>query len=165
MTLPESRIINGLGVFGAISSMLFAVLFLQGYLELEPCPLCVVDRALVITIGSLFLLALIHNPALTGQRIYGALAALVALTGVGVCWRHIWLQNLPEALVPSCGPGLDYMLDTLPISETLQIVFTASGECADIQWSFIGLSIPEQTLIVFNGFLLLALIQVFRKKA
>ena len=165
MTLPASRIINGLGVFGAVAAMSFAVFFLQGHLGLDPCPLCVVDRLLIIILGSIFFIALIHNPQLTGQRIYGALATLIATLGAAVCWRHIWLQNLPEALVPSCGPGLDYMLDTLPIAETLQILFTASGECADIQWGFMGLSIPEQTLLVFNGFLLLALIQLFRKKS
>ena len=164
MTLPSSRIINGLGALGAICSMLFALLFLQQYLGLDPCPLCVVDRVLVISLGCIFFLATIHNPGIIGQRIYGLLAGIVALTGVAVCWRHIWLQNLPEDLVPSCGPGLDYMMETLPIGETLEIIFTASGECADIQWSFMNLSIPEQTLLVFNGFLLLSLVQIFRKK-
>mgnify|MGYP000030846727 FL=1 len=164
MTLPASRIINGLGTLGAICSMLFALLFLQHYLGLDPCPLCVVDRVLVISLGCIFFIATIHNPGIVGQRIYGLLTTIVALSGVAVCWRHIWLQNLPEDLVPSCGPGLDYMMETLPIGETLEIIFTASGECADIQWSFMGLSIPEQTLLVFNGFLLLSLFQVFRKK-
>ena len=117
----------------------------------------------MITLGCIFFIAAIHNPGIVGQRIYGLLTTIVALSGVAVCWRHIWLQNLPEDLVPSCGPGLDYMMETLPIGETLEIIFTASGECADIQWGFMGLSIPEQTLLVFNGFLLLALVQVFRK--
>ncbi|OUS28233.1 disulfide bond formation protein B [Gammaproteobacteria bacterium 45_16_T64] len=163
MTLPSSRIINGLGIVGAVSSMLFALLFLQGHLGLEPCPLCVVDRAIIITLGCLFLAAALHNPQKVGRRIYAAITSVVALTGVAVCWRHIWLQNLPEDLVPSCGPGLDYMLDTLPIAETVEILFTATGECADIQWNLMGLTIPEQTLIVFNGFLFLALVQLFRK--
>ncbi|PCJ40538.1 MAG: disulfide bond formation protein B [Moraxellaceae bacterium] len=164
MELPGSRVINGLGVFAAISSMLFAFLFLQHHLGLEPCPLCIVDRLLITTLGCIFLVALIHNPSTIGSRLYGALASIVALLGVAVCWRHIWLQNLPEDLVPSCGPGLDYMLETLPIADTFKIVFTASGECADTQWQFIGLSIPEQTFMVFSGFLLLGLIQLLRKK-
>jgi len=143
--------------------MLFAVLFLQGYLGLDPCPLCVIDRVLVISIGSLFLLAVLHNPKRSGQRTYATLIALVAITGIGVCWRHIWLQNLPADLVPSCGPGLDYMLETLPIADTLKIIFTGSGECADTQWTFLGLSIPIQTLLVFSGFLVLSLTQWLRK--
>ena len=165
MVLPGSRIINGVGLLFALSSMLFAAGFLQYYLGLEPCALCIVDRVLVCSLGVLFLLALIHNPGLLGQRVYGIFSALVALTGIAVCWRHIWLQNLPKDLVPSCGPGLDYMLDTLPFAETLQIIFTASGECADIQWRFLGLTLPEQTFLVFIGFFGLALTQIFRKRA
>ena len=54
------------------------------------------------------------------------------------------------------------MLDTLPLSETLSIIFNTSGECADIQWSFMGLTIPEQTLLVFNGLLAIGLYQLLR---
>lgn len=160
-TFP-SRVVNGLGLLLAVTSYLFAYFFLQLYLELEPCPLCMIDRVFVIASGVFFLLALVHNPNATGQRIYGFLAGLMALAGIMVCWRHIYLQNLPKDLVPNCAPGLDYMLETLPVSETLSIIFNTSGECADIQWSFLGLTIPEQTLLVFNGLFAIALYQLFR---
>lgn len=160
------RQINAAGVFLAVSAMLFAYIFLQHYLELDPCPLCMVDRALVLGSGLFFLIGLVHNPAsLLLQRIYAGFAGLFALAGVLVCWRHIYLQNLPADKVPDCAPGLDYMLETLPLTETLSIIFNSSGECADIQWSFLGLSIPEQTLIVFNGLLALALYQLFKRRA
>ncbi|MCG8312334.1 MAG: disulfide bond formation protein B [Pseudomonadales bacterium] len=160
-TLP-SRAVNGLGLLLAVTSYLFAYFFLQLYLELEPCPLCMIDRVFVVASGLFFLLALIHNPKAVGQRIYGFFAALMALAGIMVCWRHIYLQNLPEDLIPNCAPGLDYMLETLPIGETLSIIFNTSGECADIQWSFLGLTIPEQTLLVFNALFAIALYQLFR---
>lgn len=163
MTLPSPRIVNGLGLFGCIFANLFAIYYLGGHLGLEPCPLCIIDRIIVGTIGLIFLLALIHNPRSWGQRIYGGLGSLASALGVAVCARHIWLQNLPKDEIPACAPGLDYMLDTLPMMETLQIIFTTSGECADIQWSFLGLSIPEQTLLVFAGFLALNLVQLCRK--
>jgi disulfide bond formation protein DsbB len=163
--LPSPRIINGLGLFGCVFANLFAIFYLQGHLGLEPCPLCIIDRVIVGMIGILFLLALIHNPHGWGQRIYGGLGALVSGLGVAVCIRHIWLQGLPPDQVPACAPGLDYMLDTLPMMETLKIVFTTAGECAEVQWTFLGLSIPEQTLLVFLGFLVLNLIQLGRKTA
>lgn len=163
MTLPGSRIINGLGVFGTVVSMLFAYLYLQQYLGLPPCPLCMIDRAIVVALGILFFIALIHKPNLIGQRIYAVLTALVASTGIAVCIRHIWLQNLPKDQIPTCAPDLDYMLDVLPLSETLSVIFNTSGECADTQWTFMNLSIPEQTLLVFTGFLGLSAIQLFRK--
>lgn len=162
MTTLNARLVNGLGLLLAVTAYAFAYFFLQLYLGLEPCPLCIIDRIFVTGAGLFFLLALLHNPRAVGQRIYGGLASLMALTGVVVCWRHIYLQNLPEELVPNCAPGLDYMLDTLPLSETLTIIFNTSGECADIQWQFLGLSITEQTLLVFNALLAIGLYQVFR---
>ena len=41
------------------------------------------------------------------------------------------------------------MLRTLPLSETLSKVFTASGECAEISWQFLGLSMPAWVLVWF----------------
>jgi disulfide bond formation protein DsbB len=43
------------------------------------------------------------------------------------------------------------MLEVFPLSETLRMVFTGSGECAEVVWSFLGLSIPEWTLMCFLG--------------
>ena len=83
---------------------------------------------------------------------------LGSLAGIGwataVAARHVWLQHLPADQVPSCGPGLDYWLDTLPILQVFKEVFAGSGECASISWQFLGLSIPEQSLIFFGVLLL-----------
>ncbi|MGB3620743.1 disulfide bond formation protein B [Ketobacter sp. MCCC 1A13808] len=164
MTLPSNRPVNAIGVVGAIVSMSFAYFYLQSHLGLEACPLCLIDRGLVIAIGVSFLLAWVHNPKQWGQRIYSGVALLFSVFGIAVCWRHLWLQNLPKDQVPECSPGLDYMLETFPIGETLRIIFNSAGECADIQWSLMGLSIPAQTLLVFIGFSLLSLLQMLRKQ-
>lgn len=159
------RSLNLAGVAGSVMSMLFAVVVLQKMIGLEPCPLCMIDRVLVVALGLIFLVAALHNPGKIGQRIYAMVATLVSLAGVAVCLRHIWLQHLPADEVPTCAPGLDYMLQALPLSETLQIIFTTSGECAHIDWTLLGFTLPEQTLAVFAGFLLLSLLQMFRKPA
>lgn len=163
MTLPSYRLLNALGVLGAVVAMSFAYFYLQQHLGLEACPLCLVDRGIVITIGSFFLLGLLHNPGVTGQRIYSGFAFLFSALGIVVCWRHLWLQNLPKDQVPECSPGLEYMLETFPIGETIRTIFNSAGECAEIQWSLMGLSIPAQTMLVFIGFSLLSLIQILRK--
>jgi disulfide bond formation protein DsbB len=163
MTLPSNRIVNALGVIGALSSIAFAYFYLQLHLGLDACPLCLIDRGIIIAIGSCFLMAAIHNPAKIGQRIYAAAALLFSGFGIAVCLRHLWLQSLPKDQVPECSPGLEYMLDTFPIGETIRTIFNSAGECAEIQWSFLGLSIPAQTLLVFMGFAVLSLVQLLRK--
>lgn len=163
MTLPGSRLCNAAGVAGAIVSLSFAYFYLQRTLGLEACPLCLIDRGIVLLIGATFLLALLHHPARLGQRIYAAFALLFSSLGIAVCVRHLWLQSLPKDQIPECSPGLEYMLETFPVGETLRTVFTSAGECAEIHWAFMGLSIPAQTLLVFLGFAALALVQVLRK--
>lgn len=157
------RQINLLGLVTCLAGMLFAVGFLQGYLELEPCPLCVITRVIVITMAVIFFLGLVHNPKQTGQRIYGSLNLLTGLVGFGVQLRHIWLQNLPPDQVPACGPGLEFLLETQPLFSALRSIFEGSGDCAEIDWIFMGLTIPMQTALLF-GFLILLVILQLKKR-
>lgn len=127
--------------------MMAYALYAEHVLLLAPCPLCVFQRLAVISLGLVFLVVALHNPADTGRRMYAALIFLAAAAGVGVASRHVWLQNLPADQVPSCGPGFDYIVDSFPLSEALRLIFTGSGECATIDWNFLGLSMPAWVVI------------------
>jgi len=54
--------------------------------------------------------------------------------------------------VPTCGPGLDYLMDAFPLLEALTLIMTGSGECAEVSWRFLGVSMPGWVLVWF-GFL------------
>lgn len=118
---------------------------------LDPCPLCIFQRVAFAWIGLFSLLAAIHNPARTGQVVYASLMTLGAVAGALIAGRHVWLQYLPPGQVPECGPGLNYLLETLPFTEVLKTVLLGSGGCAEVQWSLLGLSMPAWTLIWFIG--------------
>lgn len=139
-----------------------ALAYFQYYLQLEPCPLCIMQRGVVMSIAAVLLVATIHNPGGWGIRVYGVLVTLVAAGGAAIAGRHVWLQNLPPDQVPECGPGLDYILEVFPLSEALQMVLHGSGECAEVLWRFLGLSIPGWTLVAFSGFILYGLFIVIR---
>jgi disulfide bond formation protein DsbB len=121
--------------------------YLQFVQHLEPCPLCIFQRVAVFALGCVFLVAAIHQPRITGARVYAVLLALVALAGIGVAARHIYVQSLPPGSVPSCGATLDYMFQIFPVMEVIRRVLTGSGECAVVNWSFLGLSMPWWVLI------------------
>lgn len=160
--IPSPRLTN-LGIFLlTVIAMLFA-LWLQHAQHLEPCPLCVFQRMAMMATGAIALLAFLHGPGLTGRRVYAGLITLAVLAGVGVAGRHVWLQHLPPEQVPSCGPGLDYWLDTFPLFEVIGKVLRGSGECAEIDWVFLGVTLPGWTLVVFVGLLGLAVWQLFRR--
>lgn len=143
---PNKRLFNLAGAL-MCAGMIGYALYSEHVLYLDPCPLCIFQRIAVIAMGVVFLLAAIHNPAIVGSRIYAALLGIAALAGSGVAGWHIYLQNLPPDEVPSCGPGLGYMLDTLPLSGVLNAVFAGSGECAEVSWRLLGLSMPAWVLI------------------
>lgn len=86
-----------------------------------------------------------------GAKAYGALIDLLATVGALIAARHVWLQHLPPEEAPRCGPGLDYMLQTMPLNETLREILIGSGECAEVDWTLLGFSIPEWTLLLFIG--------------
>lgn len=146
MVLPGRRAINLAGFLTCAGLMAYA-LYAQHQLMLEPCPLCILQRVAVIAIGMIYLLAVAHHPAGMARYCYSLLLAVAAALGAMVAGRHVWLQGLPEDQVPACGPGLDYMLDNFPFRQVLDMVFTGSGECASLDWQFLGLSMPAWVLV------------------
>ena len=120
--------------------------YLQYVQGLEPCPLCMVQRFFFYLVAGVCLIAALHGPGRIATIVYGGLAALFALGGAATAGRQVWLQHLPADKVPQCGPDLAFMLKNLPLSRTLEKLFTGTGECAVVDWSFLGLSIAEWSL-------------------
>ena len=138
-----------------LAALAFAVFYLEGVLYLDPCPLCLVDRGILLLLVGVSVIAWLHQPKGVGRRVYALLSGLIAAIGIAVSVRHIWLQGLPADQVPECGPGLYFMLDVMPLGDVLSRVFNGSGSCAEVSWTFLGLSIPEQTLGLFVLLLLI----------
>lgn len=150
MSISSRRLVNLVG-FAACAAMMAYALYAEHRLLLAPCPLCVFQRVAVIALGIVFLLAALSAPGRTGRVIFAALIGTIAAIGGGIAARHVWLQSLPPDEVPACGPGLNYILDSFPLSEALRLVFTGSGECATADWHFLGLSMPAWVLICIGA--------------
>ncbi|MDW3094410.1 MAG: disulfide bond formation protein B [Gammaproteobacteria bacterium] len=152
------RILNLSVVVIVVASILFALYYLEAVLFLEPCPLCMVDRVILLTIAAICLIAFIHNSSGVMRWLYTSFATLFGLAGVGVAARHIWLQGLPPEEVPECGPDLTYMLEVFPLGDVIKRIFTGSGECAEVSWTFLGMTIPQQTLLLFIVLIIIVLV-------
>jgi len=143
--------------------MLATGAYFQFVEELEPCPLCISQRIAILIAGIIFLIAAIHNPAQKGIKTYSILGAVSALLGACISIRHVWIQNLPADEVPECGPGLGYVFENFPLLDTVKLMLNGSGECADILWTFLGLSIPGWTLVAFLGLATVSLLQQWNR--
>ncbi len=154
-------------VFISCAGLLASAYYFEYALYLDSCPLCIMQRIAVLFVGLVGLSGYIIASTQFKQRVHTVLMALSALFGVFVAGRHVWIQSLPADQIPTCGPSLEYMVDTLPWAEVLSVMLRGNGNCADAQWSFLGLSMPLWVLIWFVGYMLLAGVMYYRaaKKA
>ena len=150
--------------FLACVSLLSTGAYLQFVEKLEPCPLCISQRIAILTTGLCFLIAALHNPKAIGIKIYAGLGAFLALCGSAISIRHIWLQHLPPDQVPECGPGLEYIFQNFPLTATIKLMLNGTGECAKIDWTLLGFSIPQWTLLAFLMLASLSIIQLWNSR-
>jgi disulfide bond formation protein DsbB len=162
MTLPNRRLLNLAGFLACTGMMGFA-LYAQHVMLLDPCPLCIFQRVATILTGLVFLAAALHNPGRLGSRIYAALLVVTAGFGVGVASWHVRLQNMPADEVPGCGPGFEYIMDNFALFDALSMIFQGSGECADVVWRLLGLSMPTWVIIGLGGLLIAGVWNNLRK--
>ena len=159
------RMVN-LSIFTFTAAMmLIAYFYFQKYLGLLPCPLCVSQRVFAVSAGIIALIAFVHNPKGMGKTLYSILVMISAAIGASISGRQLWLQSLPEDQVPACGPTLGYLYEYFPLQDVLSAMFIGEGSCAEVVWSFLGLSIPGWTLVAFIGIILVSIWQIFRKSA
>lgn len=149
-------------LFAFTAAVLLFSLFLQYGFGLMPCPLCLIARFLVLLLVILFAIAFVHNPNKRGQLGYILVSFVLAVLGILVTARHIWMMQLPPALVPACTPGLDYLLETLPILEAFLVILNGSGECAQTEGAFLGISLPAWTLMTFVALAIGILFPLFK---
>jgi disulfide bond formation protein DsbB len=143
--------------FAACAGGMAFVLYLEHFQGLDPCPMCVFQRVAMVAAGLAFLAGALHAPRGVGRWAYGGLAALAAGAGAGVAARHVWLQNLPADQAPACGPTLGYLMEVLPFTEVVTTILKGDGNCAVIDWSLLGLSLPGWSFVAFAGLFVLAI--------
>ncbi len=63
--------------------------------------------------------------------------------------RQVWLQHLPKDQIPVCGQDLAFMTEAFPIGDVICEVLTGTGECAEVSWRLLRLSMAEWSLLWF----------------
>ena len=152
--------------FAVCASLLAYAVFAQYGQMFEPCPLCIFQRVAMAAVAVVALIGALHSPrSRWGRMVYGLLAFLAAGTGAAIAARHVWLQHLPPDQVPACGPGLAFMMEAMPsYLDVVRKVLQGSGECAEINWTLFGFSMPEWTLLCFVLLAIGALHAGFRRR-
>lgn len=122
--------------------------FMEHVLKLDPCPLCLMQRLWTMLAGAFVLIAMSHDPR---KPVYPTIVLVCSVVGGAFSVRQLWLQHLPADAIPSCGPDMGYMLEMFPMREILKAMTYGTGNCADVTWSLLGISIAGWALVAFIG--------------
>ncbi len=141
MRMPSRRSANWLGLLACAMALAFAF-YSQYVIELQPCHLCIFQRVTVAAMGAAFLLAALHSRGRLTGAVYAGLIGVAGLATMATAGRHVWIQMQPPGSVAACGADLDFMLKVFPLTEVVLKVFKAGGECAKVDFTLLGLSMP-----------------------
>ena len=123
------------------ASMLVVGWVLQYAVGLTPCSLCIIQRFFFGGVGVIALLGYFHGKA---EKVYLTLMLILAMFGWGVAIRNVYIQLVPQGLGVQCIPWLESFTDLITV------LFQATGDCSKRDWTMIGLSIPEWSLLSFS---------------
>jgi disulfide bond formation protein DsbB len=134
----------GAGIVIALLAYAYYAQYIQGY---TPCPLCIFQRVALFPLGIVFALAGIHSPEGKASRVYAVLGVLAALLGAFTSGWHVYVQYTPNP--PACLASLEIVMQANPFFDALVRVFQNAGDCTEIDWSFLGLSMPIWVFVWF----------------
>lgn len=157
-----NRLVYSTIALGCFGLMGFGLLYLQKVLYLFPCPLCVMQRIAFLVAGFLALAAALQNPGKVGKRIYGSLVGLAAAGGLVVAVRQLYLIHAPQSFECGISPE-EKFLNALPLAKWWPGMFQAIGDCTEVAWTFLTLSIPGWAAVCFTAIIAASLWTMFRK--
>lgn len=132
----------------ACLAMLAFGLYLQHVVGLEPCPMCIVQRyALVAVVVFAGIAAALRSRA--GWFIGSLLALVASVFGAFVAARQSWLQWHPPEFA-TCGRDFYGMIESFPLQRAIPMIFRGSGDCTQIDWTFLGGSIANWSFVCFT---------------
>lgn len=144
----------GLVALAGVGLLAFG-LYLQHVVGLEPCPMCIVQRYALMGVSVIALIGFILNHRLV-QLVMWLLAMASAGLGAFTAARQSWLQWYPPEAV-SCGRDFYGMVEGFPLSRAIPMIFRGSGDCTQIDWTFLGGSIANWSFVWFCIFMLVAI--------
>jgi protein dithiol:quinone oxidoreductase len=154
-------------VYMSLSWLSLLVLAASFYLEyglgLQPCPLCLMQRYMVVLIALTSFMAS-RWIALPKVRVVLGLQLFFSLAGMYFAGRQLWLQSLPTDKVPACMPSLDTLIHYFPWQDIARALFLGAGDCAEDSWTFAGVSLAGWCLLFFTVMFCVSAVLLYRQK-
>jgi|TARA_B110000014_G_scaffold248136_1_gene222236 disulfide bond formation protein DsbB len=146
-----------INLFGSLLAFILVgiAVAIQTQFNLEPCPLCVTQRIVFIVIGCLFLVFSFLKPNQVIKIVHFVSILITNIVGIVFAVKHILIQSKWIIVPAECGIDLNYMFENFPLTEAFSLLFQGTGDCSEIDWLFLGLTLPQLALIAYIMFSIL----------
>ena len=120
----------------------------QHLMKLDPCTMCIYERISMILLCLAAAVGL-KNPQ-NGLIRWAAILGWGATSykGMMLSIEHVHYQT---SIFATCEPL--YFPDWMPLDKWIPTLFAAPGDCSEIAWSFLDMSMPQWLIIIFGAYL------------
>lgn len=129
------------------SALVIAGLVIGEWMRINPCPLCIFQRVLYLTVAVFAILGV----ALPGaRRLWAVLIALSTSGGLATALYQTWMQLYPEQAT-QCGYGEPNLIEQLVdwLGMQWSYMFMATGFCSTRE-NILGLSMANWSILCFS---------------
>lgn len=150
--------------FLAVLVALGSAYYMQHFMYLEPCPMCMLQRVVFMVMGVFFLLMWLLVPSTFGRRLGAVLLLGLSVAGTLLAYRHLEIINAPPGALAAGCDALNIAQESdfwqkffmQPVTVVEHALAGGSG-CGKKEF-FFGLLIPGWALIAYAGLASLALV-------
>ena len=144
-----------------------SALYFQYGMDLRPCIMCIYQRTAVFGVMFAAIIPLLNNNIISRLLAY-VVWGISAIWGLLIAWEHVEIQGAKNAFFATCEIVPNFPT-WAPLHEWLPNIFAATGDCGEINWSFLSLTMPQWMVVIFAFYTLaLALVlgcKIINKKA
>ena len=135
--------------------------YLQYVGGFQPCPLCLTQRFFVFILVVIGMVGVCQQ-SLERVKIISGSQILAALIGLIFAVRQLWLQHLPVGQAPACIPDFGVLIRYFPWMDVMHALFWGAGDCAEVAWKWLGLSMAGWSALYFLMMLIVSGFVFFR---
>lgn len=134
-------------LFVSALSLEMTALYFQHVMDLRPCIMCIYQRTALFGVMFAAIPAMLFNTLIT-RRIGYLGWGISAIWGSLIAIEHVDIQTALNPFFATCEFVPNFP-SWAPLHEWLPSIFGATGDCGDINWSFMEMSMPQWMIVIF----------------
>jgi disulfide bond formation protein DsbB len=123
-------------------------LYFQYVMGLNPCIMCIYQRTALWGVFFAGIVGSLGNQLFIIRLLAYMIWGVSSVWGLLIAIEHVDMQTSAFSFMYVCEIVPNFP-QWSPLHEWLPVLFEANGDCGDINWQFLGLSMPQVMIAVF----------------